>query len=88
MTYHYCIVSLLLQAGIATENLSLALEPEAAALYCRYLPMEKVVDSAGKASIESFAPGKRYLVLDAGGLYMFFAKSITVKHKTNRTIVN
>ncbi|KAH3890513.1 heat shock 70 kDa protein 12A-like [Dreissena polymorpha] len=55
------------EAGIATENLSLALEPEAAALYCRYLPMEKVVDSAGKASIESFAPGKRYLVLDAGG---------------------
>ncbi|XP_052241808.1 heat shock 70 kDa protein 12A-like isoform X4 [Dreissena polymorpha] len=55
------------EAGIESEYLSLALEPEAAALYCRYLPMEMVVSSAGKASIESFAPGKRYLVLDAGG---------------------
>ncbi|KAK3600519.1 hypothetical protein CHS0354_028719 [Potamilus streckersoni] len=53
-------------AGIKGRNLLIALEPEAASFFCRYLPVEKLSDS-GKSEISCFEPGKRYLVLDAGG---------------------
>ncbi|XP_060577012.1 heat shock 70 kDa protein 12B-like [Ruditapes philippinarum] len=56
-----------IEAGIETQNLSLALEPEAASLFCRYLPVERVQGDDGVGKIASFSPGKRYLVLDAGG---------------------
>ncbi|XP_052793770.1 heat shock 70 kDa protein 12A-like [Mya arenaria] len=55
------------EAGIKSEHLSLALEPEAASLFCRYLPVSKVCGADGTTAIQNFAPGKRYLVLDAGG---------------------
>ncbi|XP_045203759.2 heat shock 70 kDa protein 12B-like [Mercenaria mercenaria] len=55
-----------INAGIETDHLSLALEPEAASLFCKYLPVEKVKGATG-GGISCFAPGKRYLVLDAGG---------------------
>lgn len=55
-----------IEAGIDTNHLSLALEPEAASLFCKYLPVEKVQGATG-GGISCFAPGKRYLVLDAGG---------------------
>ncbi|XP_052277506.1 heat shock 70 kDa protein 12A-like isoform X3 [Dreissena polymorpha] len=54
-------------AGIATDNLSLSLEPEAAALFCRYLPHDRSTDLDGSVSIKSFRIGDRYLVLDVGG---------------------
>jgi hypothetical protein len=41
------------------------LEPEAASLYCRHLPVEKC--GSDKMSLSKFGAGKRYLVLDAGG---------------------
>ncbi|XP_045203777.2 heat shock 70 kDa protein 12A-like [Mercenaria mercenaria] len=56
-----------IEAGIDTKHLSLALEPEAASLFCKYLPIQKVEGDDGQGRISSFAPGKRYLVLDAGG---------------------
>lgn len=56
-----------IEAGIDTKRLSLALEPEAASLFCRYLPVQKVRGEDGMSQIKSLAPGKRYLVLDAGG---------------------
>ncbi|XP_053399066.1 heat shock 70 kDa protein 12A-like isoform X2 [Mercenaria mercenaria] len=56
-----------IEAGIKTQNLSLALEPEAASLFCRYLPMERVQGADGVGRISNLAPGKRYIVLDAGG---------------------
>lgn len=43
----------------------IALEPEAASLFCKYLPIEKLQGSEG--GIGAFKPGSRYLVLDAGG---------------------
>ncbi|KAL4230424.1 Heat shock 70 kDa protein 12A [Mactra antiquata] len=56
------------EAGIAGDHLTIALEPEAASLYCRHLPIEKSEKSGPeKISLSSFGPGKRYLVLDAGG---------------------
>jgi len=41
----------------------LALEPEAASLYCKYLPVEK----RGGAGYEAFQTGSSYMVIDAGG---------------------
>ncbi|KAH3891131.1 hypothetical protein DPMN_015220 [Dreissena polymorpha] len=51
------------QAGISSDKLTLALEPEAASLYCRYLPVQK----DGESSLSTLKAGKKYLVLDAGG---------------------
>ena len=43
----------------------IALEPEAASIFCKELPVEKF---EGESSyIDVFSPGKRYFVLDAGG---------------------
>ena len=56
-----------LKAGISGDKLTIALEPEAASLYCRHLPVEKC--GKDKASLSTFGPGKRYLVLDAGGIF-------------------
>ncbi|XP_069130594.1 heat shock 70 kDa protein 12B-like [Argopecten irradians] len=50
------------KAGIESCSLRIALEPEAASLYCKHLPMEK-----GQTGISSFSAGSKYLVLDAGG---------------------
>lgn len=55
------------QAGIHSEQLSLALEPEAASLFCRFLPVKKIHGVNGVSDISNLAPGNRYLVLDAGG---------------------
>ncbi|KAH3788759.1 hypothetical protein DPMN_166907, partial [Dreissena polymorpha] len=52
------------EAGIPCEKLSIALEPEAASIYCRHAPV-KVDATAG--GISSFKSGSKYLVLDAGG---------------------
>ncbi|XP_061164989.1 heat shock 70 kDa protein 12B-like [Saccostrea echinata] len=52
------------KAGIPRTRLILALEPEAASIYCRLLPLTKL---EGSNDIGVFKPGSKYLVLDAGG---------------------
>jgi hypothetical protein len=42
----------------------IALEPEVASLYCRYLPVQKHDE---ENSLVAFKPGTKYVVLDAGG---------------------
>lgn len=58
------------QAGLTSElnsnHLVIALEPEAASLYCRTLNPKKFALSAQKIEAEE---GTKYLVLDAGGEY-------------------
>ncbi|CAG2207883.1 unnamed protein product [Mytilus edulis] len=49
-------------AGIKEDNLLIALEPEAASMFCKYMPVEK-----GEHSFQSFQPGSKYMVLDCGG---------------------
>jgi hypothetical protein len=56
-----------LQAGILDEHLLIALEPEAASLCCRHLPMKTI--GAGSCNFETFAPGSKYVVFDAGGKF-------------------
>ncbi|KAH3736870.1 heat shock 70 kDa protein 12A-like isoform X2 [Dreissena polymorpha] len=51
------------EAGISSTLLTIALEPEAASIYCRHIPVQ--VGETG--SISRFQPGHKYLVLDAGG---------------------
>lgn len=66
------------QAGIETDRLTLALEPEAASLYCRYVPVydsaaansqsqEDLTRLAPGNSFNNFRPGSNYIILDLGG---------------------
>lgn len=55
------------KAGIDSEMLTLALEPEAAALYVKYIPVEKRVDKSNEGVLEVFRPGTKYIIVDAGG---------------------
>ncbi|KAJ8298343.1 hypothetical protein KUTeg_024874 [Tegillarca granosa] len=52
------------KAEIKGDHLLIALEPEAASMFCKHVPVEKMCSETGFAS---FAPGSKYLVLDAGG---------------------
>ncbi|KAK3099628.1 hypothetical protein FSP39_007193 [Pinctada imbricata] len=52
-------------AGITCGQLTICLEPEAASMYCKYLPIEKM--SGTEDGFAAFRPGRKYLVLDAGG---------------------
>lgn len=54
--------------------LTIALEPEAAALFVKYLPVERKVDGNDKEVLQAFAPGSKYIVVDAGGQYIIIAK--------------
>ena len=59
---------LFLQAGISNDHLVIALEPEAASLLCRRLPVDKMA-SKDETSVTSFSEGAKYMVVDAGGVY-------------------
>uniref|UniRef100_A0A8W8L5J3 Heat shock 70 kDa protein 12B n=1 Tax=Magallana gigas TaxID=29159 RepID=A0A8W8L5J3_MAGGI len=52
------------QACICRERLVIALEPEAASLFCMHLPVQK--DSVN-STFGVFKSGKKYMVVDAGG---------------------
>ncbi|VDI82380.1 Hypothetical predicted protein, partial [Mytilus galloprovincialis] len=53
------------KAGIEKENLTLALEPECAAMYCRYLAMDKK-EHGDKVEIKAFDENARFMVVDLG----------------------
>ncbi|KAL4232762.1 Heat shock 70 kDa protein 12A [Mactra antiquata] len=53
------------KAGFESDQLLIALEPEAASLCCRHLPMTTIKGCSG--GFVPFAPKSKYLVLDAGG---------------------
>ncbi|KAL3862559.1 hypothetical protein ACJMK2_008519 [Sinanodonta woodiana] len=55
-----------IEAGIRNDQLLIALEPEAASVYCRHIPLE-TKSSDGRTSIVPLCPGTRYIVVDAGG---------------------
>ncbi|XP_053400254.1 heat shock 70 kDa protein 12A-like [Mercenaria mercenaria] len=54
------------QAGIENEQLTIALEPEAASIYCRHLPVD-ATSKESKMTISNLPTGTKYMVLDAGG---------------------
>lgn len=51
--------------------LTIALEPEAAALFVKHLPVERKVDGKRGDGFKTFAPGSSYIVVDAGGLKIY-----------------
>jgi hypothetical protein len=58
------------KAGIDPELLTLAYEPEAAAIYCKDLTFQRKEGAEG-SNLKSFEPGQQFLVLDCGGRYMY-----------------
>ena len=52
---------------ILSQNLIIAIEPEAASLYCRTLALEKFVGMTSKKGDMSIKPGDRYIIVDCGG---------------------
>ena len=49
--------------------LTIALEPEAAAIFVKHLLVERRFDEEGGDLFKTFAPGSKYIVVDAGGMY-------------------
>lgn len=54
------------QAGIPSKHLRIALEPEAASLFCQFLPVERF-NIGGQARFSEAKPGTTYMVVDLGG---------------------
>ena len=48
--------------------LTIALEPEAAAIFVKHLPVDRRLDGEGGDLFKTFAPGSKYIVVDAGGM--------------------
>lgn len=48
--------------------LTIALEPEAAAMYVKHIPLERSVDGKKGDVFQTFSSGSKYIVVDAGGL--------------------
>ena len=68
------------KAGIDGGQLSIALEPEAASLYCQLLPTEKIHGTDG-AKFAVASPGSKYMVIDLGGIvdfHYFFTHQIAL----------
>lgn len=67
--------------------LMIALEPEAAALCVKHLPVEKRVCENENEDLETFAPGSKYIVVDVGGivgvsfLFLFFFYLHVTQHR-------
>lgn len=56
-----------LTAGLKNDNLRIALEPEAASLYCQYLPINRFASGRAESQSSLAAPGTVYMVVDLGG---------------------
>lgn len=52
-------------AGLPDKMLRIALEPEAASLFCQHLPLEKLVGASKGFDVSK--PGTKYMVIDLGG---------------------
>ncbi|XP_060065872.1 heat shock 70 kDa protein 12B-like [Ylistrum balloti] len=59
------------KAGIHSDQLDIALEPEAASIYCKHISVSRrerqETHGAEGVGLEAMCPGTKYLVLDAGG---------------------
>lgn len=56
-----------MQAGIPKNCLLISLEPEAASIYCQYLPTEKF--SGIESGFTMTDVGTKYMVVDLGGMF-------------------
>ncbi|CAG2201160.1 unnamed protein product [Mytilus edulis] len=65
------------KTGIDRDNLSLALEPECAAVYCKHDELVKDENEIN-SSLQSFKPGSKFMVVDLGSLVILFILGGTV----------
>ena len=49
--------------------LTIALEPEAAAIFFKHLPVDRRLYGEGGDLFKTFAPDSKYIIVDAGGMY-------------------
>lgn len=57
------------QAGIGKDQLTIALEPEAASIYCHALRLE--VDKKENKMLQTIKSGMKFMVIDLGGRFFF-----------------
>ena len=57
------------QAGLHKDKLTIALEPEAASIFVRHLPVDS---KTGSLEISRMQAGIQYIILDAGGTLCTF----------------
>jgi hypothetical protein len=62
----------------------IALEPEAASIYCQYLPIEKLKGSERGFSMSE--EGTQYMVVDNGGKYIEYIYSVNIV--SNKVYIN
>ncbi|VDI61861.1 Hypothetical predicted protein [Mytilus galloprovincialis] len=55
------------KVGIKGDKFIMVYEPEAASIYARLLPVDKLVGNNGAVILKAFDPGRKFIVLDAGG---------------------
>ncbi|WAR00659.1 HS12B-like protein [Mya arenaria] len=67
-------------AGIEGGQLSIALEPEAASLYCQLIPTNKIHGSEG-AKFAVASPGTKYMVIDLGD-FLDLQRELETKKRT------
>lgn len=71
------------KAGIPGENLLIALEPEAASIYCQYLPTKKL--NGADEGFTMAEVGTKYMIVDLGGEYLHMYYYITWQTDTDYT---
>ncbi|CAC5422722.1 unnamed protein product [Mytilus coruscus] len=54
-------------AGIAGDKFCIVYEPEAASIYMRLIPVDKFIGENQTTILRSFDPGRKVIVVDAGG---------------------
>ncbi|CAG2212107.1 unnamed protein product [Mytilus edulis] len=55
------------EVGIQGDKFIMVYEPEAASIYARLLPVDKFVGNNGAVILKAFDPGRKFIVVDAGG---------------------
>ena len=79
ITTYNCVLTHF-QAGLVTDlnsdSLILALEPEAASVWCKKLPSDGFIsEGVGEDTLEQ-APGTKYMVVDCGGMVIRESQTI------------
>lgn len=76
----HCCISIFdaVKAGILSNQLTLALEPEAAAVYCKEITTRRAKDADYEIALATFSPGESFILVDCGGNLSFFYRKSQV----------
>ncbi|KAL4238787.1 hypothetical protein ACF0H5_003494 [Mactra antiquata] len=68
------------KAGISSDKLLIALEPECASICCRYLPVHKRIDETG-TNMSTLPTGSKFMTIDTGVMMAKKIGDLRRKHK-------